>query len=138
MAGAGKACSVTPRPTPTEPRRRQRLRRTASPGDHRGMPVSPAPVSTSSRWRPLLGAALLLATVVGCASRARALDSDEREFDGQRFHVVSIDLTRQSLSLHWRNPDDGQPYGSIDALQQWGARHGKRLLFAANAGIYDH
>lgn len=102
------------------------------------MPVSSTPVSTLSRWRPLLGAALLLATLVGCASRASALDSDEREFDGQRFHVVSIDLTHQQLSLHWRNPDNGQPYGSIDALQQWGARHGKRLLFAANAGIYDH
>ncbi|HEX5306838.1 MAG TPA: phosphodiester glycosidase family protein [Dyella sp.] len=75
--------------------------------------------------------------LVGCTSRARALDSEEREFDGQRFHVVSIDLTRQPLSLHWRNPDNDQPYGSIDALQQWGARHGKRLLFAANAGIYD-
>jgi len=79
-----------------------------------------------------------LALLVGCTPRARALDSEEREFDGQRFHVVSIDLTRQSLSLHWRNPDDGQAYGSIDALQQWGTRHGKRLLFAANAGIYDH
>ena len=102
------------------------------------MSVSPAPVSTFSRWRPLLGTALLLATLAGCASRASALDSDEREFDGQRFHVVSIDLTRQPLSLHWRNPENGQPFGSIDALQQWAGRHGKRLLFAANAGIYDH
>lgn len=102
------------------------------------MPGSPAPVLTFPRWRPLIGAALLLALLVGCTPRARALDSEEREFDGQRFHVVSIDLSRQRLSLHWRNPDDGQAYGSIDALQQWGTRHGKRLLFAANAGIYDH
>ncbi len=91
----------------------------------------------SRRWRAVLGAAALLPLLAACASRARALDSAEREFEGQRFHVVTIDLTRQTLSLHWRDPDSGIAYGSIDTLQQWGERHGRHLLFAANAGIYD-
>lgn len=72
-----------------------------------------------------------------CAPTARALNSSEREFDGQRFHVVELDLAHDALSLHWRDPDSHQAYGSIENLQQWGKAHGKRLLFAANAGIYD-
>lgn len=75
--------------------------------------------------------------LTACAPRAQALDSAERRFDGQRFHIVTIDLKRHALGLHWRNPETGQPYGSIEALRQWGQAQGKRLLFAANAGIYD-
>jgi len=82
-------------------------------------------------------ASLLLTVLVGCAPQARALDSEERAFDGQNFRVVSIDLKREPLSLHWRDPDSGQPYADIDSLRQWGEKHGRRLLFAANAGIYD-
>jgi uncharacterized protein YigE (DUF2233 family) len=85
----------------------------------------------------LLALAGMLLAIAGCARQAQAVDSDDLEFDGQRFRVVTIDLKHDALSLHWRNPDDGQPYGSIDSLQQWGQAHGKRLLFATNAGIYD-
>jgi uncharacterized protein YigE (DUF2233 family) len=81
--------------------------------------------------------AVALLTLIGCARRARALESEERDFDGQRFHLVSLDLTRHPLALHWRNPDTGEPYGSIENLQAWGKAHGRHLLFAANAGIYD-
>lgn len=94
-------------------------------------------LSRSRRWPALLGTAALLPLLAACASRARAVDSAEREFDGQRFHVVTIDLARQTLSLHWRDPDSGVAFGSIENLQHWGERHGRRLLFAANAGIYD-
>jgi uncharacterized protein YigE (DUF2233 family) len=89
------------------------------------------------RWRALLALSVLLPLLAACASRAQGLDSRERDFDGQRFRVVGIDLARHALSLHWRDPDSGQAYGSIDNLQQWGQQRGRRLLFAANAGIYD-
>lgn len=80
---------------------------------------------------------LLLAGIVGCAPSARALDSSELAFEGQNYRVVHLDLKRDRLSLHWRNPQTGQPFGGIDALRQWGEARGKHLLFAANAGIYD-
>ena len=80
----------------------------------------------------------LLLTLPGCTSKARALDSDEVAFAGQQYRVVHINLKREQLGLHWRNPQDGQPFGSVESLRQWGEAHGQRLLFAANAGIYDH
>jgi len=90
--------------------------------------------------RPLLRWALafvLLTNLLGCAAPARAVDSSELTFDGQNYRVVHLDLKREKLSLHWRDPQTSQPFGSIDALRQWGEAHGQKLLFAANAGIYD-
>jgi uncharacterized protein YigE (DUF2233 family) len=82
-------------------------------------------------------AALLLAALAGCAPQAKALDSEERAFEGQNYRVVSIDLKREPLTLHWRAPDSGEPFGDIDSLREWGQKQGRQLLFAANAGIYD-
>lgn len=85
----------------------------------------------------LLLAPLLLGVVTGCAQQAQPVESTERVFESQNFRVVSIDLKRETLSLHWKDPESGEPYGTINALRQWGMSHGRRLLFAANAGIYD-
>jgi len=79
----------------------------------------------------------VLALLAGCSARAQSVDADELAYEGQNYRVVRVDLHRHALSLHWRDPGSGQPFGSIDALRQWGAAHGRRLLFAANAGIYD-
>ena len=81
---------------------------------------------------------VLLLNLPGCTPTAQALDSDVVAFAGQNYRVVHIDLKHEQLGLHWRNPQDGQPFGSIESLRQWGEAHGRRLLFAANAGIYDH
>jgi uncharacterized protein YigE (DUF2233 family) len=81
---------------------------------------------------------LLLVGVPGCAPAARALDSSEQAFEGQNYRIVHLDLKHQQLSLHWREPRSGQPFGSIETLRRWGEQRGQRLLFAANAGIYDH
>lgn len=86
------------------------------------------------RW---LLPSLLLAGVPACAGPAKALDNSEVAFEGQNYRVVHIDLKRDQLGLYWRNPQDDQPFGSIESLRQWGEAHGRRLLFAANAGIYD-
>ena len=80
---------------------------------------------------------VLLGSVAGCAQQTQAVDGSERVFEGQNFRVVSIDIKRESLSLHWKDPDSGEPYANINALRQWGMSHGRRMLFAANAGIYD-
>jgi len=80
----------------------------------------------------------LLAGLVGCTPAAQALDSTELAFEGQNYRVVHLDLEHESLDLHWRDPQTGQPFGNIETLRQWAAARGQRLLFAANAGIYDH
>ena len=80
---------------------------------------------------------LLLASLLGCSSAAQTLDTSDQAFEGQNYRIVHIHLKRHPLTLHWRNPDTGQPFGSIDALRDWGQAHGRELLFAANAGIYD-
>jgi uncharacterized protein YigE (DUF2233 family) len=82
----------------------------------------------------LLGALVLL---VGCNYQVQPMESREVRFQDQDFTVVSLDLHRESLSLHWRDPDNGQPFSDIQTLREWGAANGKRLMFAANAGIYD-
>jgi uncharacterized protein YigE (DUF2233 family) len=113
----------------------------APPGsDHRQMC---APVSllfhvrpNARPWRGLLPLALL-AGILGCTPTTQALDSSELAFEGQNYRVVQLDLTRKPLSLHWRDPQSGEPFGSIETLRQWGEARGQRLLFAANAGIYD-
>ena len=79
----------------------------------------------------------LLAMLAACVPQARAVDGEERAFEGQNYRVVSIDLAHEPLTLHWREPGTGEPFGTIDRLRQWGEREGRRLLFAANAGIYD-
>jgi uncharacterized protein YigE (DUF2233 family) len=92
-----------------------------------------------SRFRYSAIASLLLAAVMigGCSAPAKALDSRDVDFHGSSFRVVRIDLHHDALSLHWRDPATDQPYTDIDNLRVWGEAHGKHLLFAANAGIYD-
>jgi len=85
----------------------------------------------------LLAPLALLGGVTGCSRQTQAVDSSEHVFEGQNFRVVSIDLKRETLSLHWKDPESGEPFGNINALRQWGMSHGRRMLFAANAGIYD-
>ncbi|HET6554495.1 MAG TPA: phosphodiester glycosidase family protein [Dyella sp.] len=85
----------------------------------------------------LLPTLALLAGLTGCDQQARAVDGREIVFENQNFRVVSIDLKRESLSLHWKEPESGEPFGTINSLRQWGLSHGRRMLFAANAGIYD-
>ncbi|MBD8873072.1 phosphodiester glycosidase family protein [Rhodanobacter sp. DHB23] len=86
------------------------------------------------RRLPLLA---LLAGTAGCGAPSRVPVSRELVFGGQNYRVVTLDLKRDPLSLHWRDPDSGDAYGDIETLQQWGESRGQQLLFAANAGIYD-
>ena len=71
-----------------------------------------------------------------CARDGGAVESRQVRFDGADFRVVDIDLTRETLELHWRDAR-GNALGSIDALREWGGSQDRVLLFATNAGIYD-
>jgi uncharacterized protein YigE (DUF2233 family) len=112
------------------------LHRSGRGGDHRRMRLPTLP-SCLARRRSRWLLALLPLLLAGCAPPAHALDSEVRTFEGQNYRVVSIDLQHEPLTLHWRAPDDGAPFGDIESLRQWGEKNGRRLLFAANAGIYD-
>lgn len=116
------------------------MRREGTPGDHRPMlsPDSPHPSPRRPRalWRWLL-ALTVLASASACAPSAQALDQGVVAFEGQNYRYVQVDLKHEQLNLFWRNPQSGQPFGSIDALRLWGEARHERLLFAANAGIYD-
>lgn len=85
-------------------------------------------------WLALIGMATLPAA---CAHASHGIVSHDVAFDNLHFRVVTIDLAKATLDLHWRDPATSKPYASIHTLQLWGANHGQRLLFAANAGIYD-
>jgi uncharacterized protein YigE (DUF2233 family) len=109
-------------------------------GDHRRMPLScsllPAAPSSPALSR-CLATALLLMAAVGCSRPADAVDTRAVIFDSQSYRVVTIDLRREQIELRWRNPADGQPFGSIEALRDWSGSRGRTVLFATNAGIYD-
>ncbi|BFI96719.1 MAG: hypothetical protein RSP_22290 [Rhodanobacter sp.] len=101
------------------------------------------PMRTTFSPRPALRLArrlLLLAfsaAAAGCSASSHGPVSRELVYQGQNYRVVTLDLKRDPLTLHWRDPASGEPYGDIETLQQWGEARGLRLLFAANAGIYD-
>lgn len=86
---------------------------------------------------PLLGALLVSLLLGGCGGSQVAPVGREVRFDGASYRVVRVDLRHSTLTLHWRDPATGKPFAGIEALRAWGARHGKVLRFAANAGIYD-
>lgn len=82
-------------------------------------------------------AAALVAAAGACADAADALEGHDIVFDSQSYFTVSVDLTREDIELHWRNPDNGQPFATIETLRTWTAGKGRPLVFATNAGIYD-
>lgn len=82
----------------------------------------------------LLAAATFLCA---CAQASRGIASHDIVYNNIHYRVVTIDLAKANLGLHWRDPATDKPFASIHALQTWGTQHGKQLLFASNAGIYD-
>jgi len=103
-------------------------------------PVAPSPTRRLPARLFALAALcpLLLAGLPGCTPAAQTPASDTLAFEGQNYHVVHIDLKHESLELHWQEPQSGQPFANIDTLRKWGQAQGRHLLFATNAGIYDH
>ncbi|NID04007.1 hypothetical protein HBF26_03870 [Luteibacter jiangsuensis] len=78
-----------------------------------------------------------IAALAGCASPADAVEGRDLTFDSQSYFAVTVDTRKDDIELYWRNPDNGQPFGGLEALKTWTAGKGRTLAFAANAGIYD-
>ena len=70
------------------------------------------------------------------AAPVAAIEARTLRQDGAAYRVVELDLARERLELHWKDPA-GTPFASIEGLRLWGAAQGRELLFATNAGIYD-
>ncbi|NII11652.1 phosphodiester glycosidase family protein [Oleiagrimonas sp. C23AA] len=90
------------------------------------------------RWLAAVALAFGTAALPACSQPPSGVDSRTVRYNGLDYHVVRIDLRTQRLGLYWRDPGNDQPFSSIDALKAWGESDGRHLLFAANAGIYDH
>nr|WP_246581154.1 phosphodiester glycosidase family protein [Deinococcus aestuarii] len=79
---------------------------------------------------------LLLAFPLTACSKARGLTVEHVTAGGRLYTVAVVDLTRDTLRLHWRNPADGEPYRTFERVRGQLDREGKRMLFATNSGIY--
>ncbi len=78
----------------------------------------------------------LTALLVGSAliSRTMAVETKEHTFDGKRYMVSSVDLTREKLHLLL---GDGRTYfNNFENIDRWLAESKQRLLFAMNAGMF--
>jgi len=67
---------------------------------------------------------------------ARAARAQTIVYGGAAYTVCTVDPRRDDLRLYWRNPETGHRYRSLGGLARWAQRHGKRLVFATNAGIF--
>ncbi|MET0232006.1 MAG: phosphodiester glycosidase family protein [Rhodanobacteraceae bacterium] len=67
---------------------------------------------------------------------AHALESRKVVADGAEYRVVTLDLSHETLELHWLDAN-GQAYANIETLKRAGESGGRVLAFATNAGIYD-
>lgn len=60
----------------------------------------------------------------------------ENRYKHHRYVEVSLSLDQLTLSQHWRDPDTGKGYGSINSFNSKVRQREKHLLFAINSGIY--
>lgn len=78
----------------------------------------------------------LLALGLSSCSEAGGLEVSRTTGNGMLYTVAAIDLKRDRVQLHWKNPATGLPYRTFDELSQQLRTRGERVLFATNSGIY--
>jgi uncharacterized protein YigE (DUF2233 family) len=86
--------------------------------------------------RVFMASLILLAGFCSWAGSQIILAVERIEYHDTAFKVVHVDLRTQALELYWKD-EQGQPLGTFARLNNYIDRHGGRLLFATNAGIYD-
>jgi uncharacterized protein YigE (DUF2233 family) len=75
---------------------------------------------------------LILLAVVGMGLWAR----QPRQADDGGMVAYEVDVQKQQLELYWKD-DKGQLLSNIGRLKAWLAGRGQRLVFAANAGMFN-
>jgi uncharacterized protein YigE (DUF2233 family) len=83
---------------------------------------------------------LLMVTVIFAAQNMSALADTEPcrsiQYERNAYTVCEVDIRKQTVRLYWKRPD-GTPYAYLSALPRALEGEGGRLLFAANAGMFD-
>lgn len=80
--------------------------------------------------RLLLGCILLIASSIHATETV--------EYGGALYQIQRVPVSDQPrLQLRWTDPQ-GQPLSNFGGLQKQLASEGKKILFATNAGIYEH
>ncbi|QBY10400.1 hypothetical protein E5F05_18130 [Deinococcus metallilatus] len=87
------------------------------------------------RAAPLLWFSVLVLPLTAC-SKAGGLDVRRVNAGGMLYTVAAVDLKRDNLRLHWKNPATGQPYRTFEEVAARLRKDGEQMLFATNSGIY--
>lgn len=94
--------------------------------------MSSARLPRLRRFFPFLIPALCLSS----CTQAGGLEVKRVTGSGMLYTVAVIDLKRDHLKLHWKNPSTGLPYRTFDELTKRLRQNGEQVLFATNSGIY--
>jgi uncharacterized protein YigE (DUF2233 family) len=88
----------------------------------------------------VLSLTLWLSTTCGCTPKSSNTASAplirEVTASSHHFGVADVFLSKSTLRLFWKKPD-GTRIGTFEKLNAFVSDSGDRLLFAANAGIFD-
>lgn len=90
------------------------------------------PTARSSRF---LWVSLFCCSLTAC-SEAGGLDVRRVASGGMLYTVATVDLRRDTLRLHWKNPATRYPYHTFREVRERLRKAGVQVLFATNSGIY--
>ena len=82
------------------------------------------------------GLLAIIAALLICSGMAQAVECGISTVNGTAFTACRVDLKSERLDLFWRD-DAGRPYRQFSALREAMEAHGKTLVFAVNAGMYQ-
>ncbi len=77
-----------------------------------------------------------LTTCLSACTPIEALEVTTPVWGGDSYTVTTLDLSRETLKLYWKNPQTGEPFLRFGALRTYLSGRGETLLFATNSGIY--
>lgn len=66
---------------------------------------------------------------------ACAVEFSKAQISGKSVTICRVDVQRERLQLFHRD-EEGRPFRRFDRLETWLQSHGKKLVFAMNAGMY--
>ncbi len=69
-------------------------------------------------------------------ANSKHLHAERIHYMNQGFDVVKVHPKEMEVRLYWKD-ENGEPFGSFDALAEHLAKKGKTLRFATNAGIFS-
>ncbi len=84
-------------------------------------------------WKTSVATAVL---GLAAAGQVSAAPCEETRIEGQGYTICTVDPARDDLRLFLKDPGGDSLLGSFENVDRMLARHGARLAFAMNAGMY--